>query len=235
MKTKIFITIIIVWTISLLFPIGKSLLNPAAVYCKTLGYKYIVEHTQIGDIGYCILPNNQKVDAWKFIRCEEGKGFGYCELNGYGIYTENDTCFCVLPNGTKIEMLSLMNLDLRETVCGDGVCGFPENYATCPQDCPSGSFDGYCDGVKDGICDKDCILFNQTDKDPDCQRGKEKLCLNIKDGICEENCPEDPDCKTSTFPIPFWIVPVFILAISILLFIYFFKKSKISKVYPPKS
>jgi len=69
----------------------------------------------------------------------------------------------------------------------------------------------------------------------DCRKIKKTICLNIKDGICEENCPEDPDCKIPTFSIPFWIFPVSILVFSILLFIYFFKKSKISKVYPPKS
>jgi len=87
---------------------------------------------------------------------------------------------------------------------------------------------------KNNICESN--LGENENNCQDCKKiTKEKICLNIKDGICEENCPEDPDCKTSTFPIPFWIVPISILVFSILLFIYFFKKSKISKVYPPKS
>jgi len=80
-------------------------------------------------------------------------------------------------------------------------------------------------------CPSDCLQSTEQNKSKEIER----VCLNIKDSICEENCPEDPDCKTSTSPIPFWIVPVSILVFSILLFIYFFKKSKISKVYPPKS
>jgi len=84
------------------------------------------------------------------------------------------------------------------------------------------------------VCDFD--LGENEYNCQDCRKIlKERICLNIKDGICEENCPEDPDCKTSTFPMPFWIIPISILVFSILLFIYFFKKSKISKVYPPKS
>jgi len=87
---------------------------------------------------------------------------------------------------------------------------------------------------KNNICESN--LGENENNCQDCKKiTKEKICLNIKDSICEENCPEDPDCKIPTFSIPFWIFPVSILVFSILLFIYFLKKSKISKVYPPKS
>lgn len=36
-------------------------------------------------------------------------------------------------------------------------CQAPENHASCPQDCPSGSNDQFCDTLSDGRCDPDCL------------------------------------------------------------------------------
>ncbi|MBI2151256.1 hypothetical protein HYU21_00840 [Candidatus Woesearchaeota archaeon] len=36
-------------------------------------------------------------------------------------------------------------------------CEASENYASCPQDCPSGGSDGFCDTLADGRCDPDCL------------------------------------------------------------------------------
>ena len=45
----------------------------------------------------------------------------------------------------------------------NGTCDFPENFATCPQDCPSGTKDGYCDKLQDGRCDPDCNPLDDED------------------------------------------------------------------------
>ena len=151
--------------------------NPAAVYCTALGYEYRVEKTDQGDIGYCILPDDQKVDAWQFLQGKVAQDKNYCATKGYGqkIVTDpkkclqflSDSCLvCVLSDGKEVEVTGLMNLMLKETTCGDGNCGIPENYKTCPHDCPSGSSDGYCDRVKDGKCDPDCSVK----EDPDCRQ-----------------------------------------------------------------
>lgn len=158
----------------LLMPSTFAMSNPAAVYCEELGYKYEIKRTEKGDVGLCVLPNGEKVDAWDFLRGKVAKEYSYCARNGYEMKTVKDESFCMrifsdecsvcIVDGEEVEVTDLMNLSFEETVCGDGTCGFPENYKSCPEDCPSGGIDEYCDGVKDGKCDPDC----SPEQDPDC-------------------------------------------------------------------
>jgi len=179
-----------------------GLLNPARVYCESMGYIYTTTSTPEGDIGICILPDSSQVEAWKFLLGEEGRNYSYCERKGYELKITDDfekcstfltkTCaVCVLPNGTEIEVTRLMNLNFEEGSCGDGMCVLGENYLTCPQDCPSGLIDGYCDGIADGICDPDCLSQPTPKLDSDCP-----VCGN---NVCEQEetfntCPQD--CPT---------------------------------------
>jgi hypothetical protein len=56
-----------------------SLLNPAAAYCSALGYKYTIRNTPQGQVGICILPNGEEVNAWDFFY---GKvALNYCTIN----------------------------------------------------------------------------------------------------------------------------------------------------------
>lgn len=172
-------TILSIMIVAALAASATALRNPAAVYCEAAGYTYAVEHTAQGDTGYCQLTGGQKVEAWRFIQGAEAPDKSYCAQKGYKIKTVNDpqkcalfglpTCaVCVLADGSEVEVTQLMNLTFTEGQCGDGTCGYPENYDTCPKDCPSGGLDGYCDGLKDGICDPDCLNQNKTSQDPDC-------------------------------------------------------------------
>ena len=158
---------------------ASALRNPAAVYCDAAGYTYAVEHTPDGDTGYCQLTGGQKVGAWKFLQGNEATDKSYCSQKGYKLKVVNDpvkcavfglpSCaVCVLADGSEVEVTALMNLSFTEGECGDGVCGYPENHATCQKDCPPGGLDGLCDGVKDGRCDPDCVIQNTTIKDQDC-------------------------------------------------------------------
>ncbi|RLE30841.1 hypothetical protein DRJ54_01825 [Candidatus Acetothermia bacterium] len=178
-----------------IIPFSQGMLNPAQVYCEALGYQY----TTHDDRGFCILPDNSEVDAWEFLQGKVATEYSYCETRGLAIKTVNDSekcirflldecAVCVLPNGEEVEVTELMNLSFDETVCGDGVCGLPENYNTCPQDCPSGSWDNYCDGASDGICDPDCKYQETPQKDPDCPFCGDNVCG--EDENCE-SCPED--------------------------------------------
>jgi putative hemolysin len=157
-----------------LFP-SSALKNPAAVYCQSLGYNYRIEMADNGEVGYCLLPNGQSVDAWEFLLGEAGQEFGYCARMGLRqeVVEGYRTCFlfatpscaaCILGNGSKVEVTRLMNLSFNEATCNDGRCGFPEDYRSCPADCPTGGLDGACDGMRDGKCDPDC----QGAADPDC-------------------------------------------------------------------
>jgi len=203
MKTIINITII-----SFLFLAGKvyALLNPADVYCNALGYESITEHTPEGDMAMCRLPNGQTVDAWKFIAGEVAQEYSYCVKNGYGIKTVNHRAYCILPDGSEKEVTELMGLSFEETTCGDGSCGIPENYSTCPQDCPSGGWDGYCDKVKDGKIDPDCgegedpdaVLTGDLDGDGDVDRNDLNILLldrnkPVSQSACGSACDLDGD------------------------------------------
>lgn len=153
---------------------SHALMNPSAVYCTALGYKYIVVATTLGERGLCEVSNEQVFDAWDFLKGNIGQEYSFCKLFGYEIKTikDSDKCLkflteecavCILENGSEVEVTELMGLSFEETRCGDGSCGIPENHSSCPQDCPSGGWDGYCDKVKDGKIDPDCI----EGEDPD--------------------------------------------------------------------
>jgi putative hemolysin len=155
--------------------IAYALRNPAAVYCTALGYTYSAETTAQGQQGICRLPDGSSVGGWQFLQGYVARDYSYCSKMGYELKVIEDRAkceifglpncaVCVLPDSTEVEVTQLMGLNFKETTCGDGVCGIPENFATCPQDCPSGGYDGYCDGIADGICDPDCL----NGEDPDC-------------------------------------------------------------------
>jgi len=122
----------------------SAMRNPAAGYCTALGYQYTDEIGPDGSMtGYCVLANNQRVDAWKFLRGEVAQDQSYCTMQGYGIKTVNDsnTCkifltrscaVCVMPDGSMTEITKLMKLDFREKICNDKVCCDPKTDATCP-------------------------------------------------------------------------------------------------------
>jgi putative hemolysin len=138
-----------------LLPLAASaLLNPAAVYCTGLNYTYAVEETEYGQIGVCLLPGNQPVDAWQFLQGTEGREAGYCALMGYetrtvtdpetcaGIYA--DSCaVCVLPDGREAEVTALMDLSFREpdlviepAACEGGVCAAATTEEAAPPSTP---------------------------------------------------------------------------------------------------
>ncbi len=206
-----------------------ALKNPAALYCYKLGYDYQIKTDEKGNqYGICVFPNKKSCVAWKFLWGECGKEYSFCTKKGYEMKTIKDRkkcahllspkcAVCILPDNREIEVTKLMQLELKEGVCGDGKCVLGENYKNCPKDCPSGGADGYCDKVKDGICDPDCI----KKEDPDCQKvavcsngkcekgenykncpqdcpsgGKDNYCDRAIDGICDPDClaNEDLDC-----------------------------------------
>ncbi|MFH7873457.1 MAG: DUF333 domain-containing protein, partial [Candidatus Aenigmatarchaeota archaeon] len=53
----------------------EEIANLAAVFCKRYGYEYRIEKTNKGEIGYCIMPNGEACDEWKFYRGECGERY----------------------------------------------------------------------------------------------------------------------------------------------------------------
>ena len=177
MKSRARIILIVMLLLFVSTNSASALKNPSGVYCKELGYEYITATMPDGgQRGFCILPDDQIVDAWEFLEGKVGQEYSYCEKEGYEIKTvaDSEACsriftyecaVCILEDGTEVEVTELMNLSFIESVCGDGICGLPENFETCPEDCPSGELDEYCDGLADRICDPDC----EEKDDPDCE------------------------------------------------------------------
>jgi putative hemolysin len=173
---------IVIAALLMLASSASALRNPAAVYCEALGNAYVVERAAGGDTGYCLVRGNAtKVDAWQFLQGKAAPKESYCAKKGYELRVVKDpqvcgkllvpSCSVCVKGGMETEVTRLMGLTFEETVCGDGHCGFPEDYGNCPKDCPSGRFDSLCDGVRDGVCDPDCAAQNRTSADPDCAGG----------------------------------------------------------------
>jgi putative hemolysin len=183
------VTIILIQLLLLIYPsLSEAILNPATVYCNALGYTYVTG-------GICQLPDGQQVSAQDFVAGKVAQNWSYCAQNGYEVkHIETseckNCCVCVLQDGREVEVTKLMGLSLQETKCGDGTCGIPENYATCPADCPSGGWDGYCDGVKDGKIDPDCVegedpdwvavIPGDLDKDGDVDQNDVNILLSLR-------------------------------------------------------
>jgi putative hemolysin len=149
--------------------------NPAAVYCRALGFTYSVQQTPEGERGVCRLPDQTEVGAWEFLQGKVAQEYSICRKLGRPMMTvtrsshctrlHSDECaVCILEDQTQNEVTRLMGLTYNETVCGDGSCGIPENSQTCPDDCPSGGSDGLCDALEDGVVDPDCAWGEDPDQ-----------------------------------------------------------------------
>ncbi|MGB9749159.1 MAG: DUF333 domain-containing protein [Candidatus Woesearchaeota archaeon] len=198
-----------------------GMLNPAAVYCEAMGYKYLQEE------GLCELSNGERVSDWDFLEGKVAQDYSYCSKQGYQIKTindPNDKCLkflteecavCILPNGTEIEVTDLMELNFREGVCGDGRCVLGESYENCPEDCPKTEPEEATEekiqeetpketpeipvSKEEKICGNNFCDAQESYKNcpEDCPSGsKDGYCDMVKDGICDPDCMqgEDSDC-----------------------------------------
>ncbi len=180
-----------------------AMLNRAAAYCSALGYENLTGLVKKGETALCKLPNNVIVDAYDFLRGKIALEWSYCAQEGYEAkrVEESDVCWdctvCILPDGDEVEVTKLMGLNVRETSCGDGSCGIPEDFTSCPQDCPSGGWDNYCDGIQDQICDPDCV--ERDENDPDCPL----IFVDIKPGSCPNplELPHKPAKNKGVLPV----------------------------------
>ncbi len=68
----------------------KGIANPAAFYCKELGYEYKIVKTEQGEKGICKLPNKKECDEWGFFSGTCGKEYSYCTKQGYDTKTKMD-------------------------------------------------------------------------------------------------------------------------------------------------
>ncbi len=52
--------------------------NPAAIYCKELGYEYRITQTSKGEEGICVFPDGGECEEWKFLAGKCGRERSYC-------------------------------------------------------------------------------------------------------------------------------------------------------------
>jgi len=64
--------------------------NPAAVYCRELGYEYQVVDAAEGQHGVCVLPDGSECDGWGFLQGKCGQSYSYCATQGYDLVTKSD-------------------------------------------------------------------------------------------------------------------------------------------------
>ena len=60
----------------------SALSNPAAGYCKSLGYDYKIEKTADGEYGVCIIKG-KAYDEWDFYSGKVAQNYNYCGKKGY--------------------------------------------------------------------------------------------------------------------------------------------------------
>jgi putative hemolysin len=64
--------------------------NPAATYCKELGYEYRITQTSKGEQGVCVFPDSKECEEWKFLAGRCGQERSYCAKQGLDIKTKTD-------------------------------------------------------------------------------------------------------------------------------------------------
>lgn len=64
--------------------------NPAAVYCRELGYDYRIVETDEGEQGVCAFPNGSECNDWTFLEGKCGQSHSYCARHGYGSKVKTD-------------------------------------------------------------------------------------------------------------------------------------------------
>jgi len=135
------ITILLLAICMITVPAG-AMINPSAGYCMELGYQYMDTVGTDGSMtGYCMLPGNQSVDAWKFLQGTAAPEMSYCKKQGFEVQTVNDPAVCgmlgspcavcVKADGSTQEVTKLMGLDFREKICNDKICCDPATDKTC--------------------------------------------------------------------------------------------------------
>jgi len=69
---------------------APGMANPAAVYCRELGYEYEIADTDEGQSGACIFPDGSQCNEWSFLQGKCGQSRSYCARHGYGLITKTD-------------------------------------------------------------------------------------------------------------------------------------------------
>ncbi len=127
--------------------------NPAAVYCRDLGYNYEVVNGARGEQGVCALPDGSRCDEWEFLEGTCGQAYSYCAKQGMNMTTRTDGNdpftreygVCVRGKQQVGPVTGLMGLSQKAAVGtprpAPSGAGAAPLTSTAPQAASSGSFD----------------------------------------------------------------------------------------------
>ena len=110
--------------------------NPAAVYCRDMGYEYRTISSPQGQTGICQLPNGKTCDQWDFLAGKCGTNYSFCAKHGYNLKTLNDGknpfsreyAVCTTVSGKQVgSVTALSHLPEKAAGCYPGPC--PEETA----------------------------------------------------------------------------------------------------------
>ncbi|MDR8525974.1 DUF333 domain-containing protein [Shewanella fidelis] len=108
-------------------PPTTQLANPASTYCVSLGGQVEIEKQTDGEVGYCQLPNGERIEEWTLYRkahsqtAEEDSKLVKPQVGKPNPATQNciaqggtvdlATSMCTLPSGEQIEQWQLYRRD----------------------------------------------------------------------------------------------------------------------------
>jgi putative hemolysin len=110
------------------------LANPAAVYCRDLGYDYQMVNDGAGGVrGECVMPDGVQCDAWDFLAGKCAPEHSYCAQQGYGLRVQADGknpfsreyAVCLDKNGKSLG--SATDLDALPKKATGSQCSNPPN------------------------------------------------------------------------------------------------------------
>lgn len=64
--------------------------NPAAVYCRELGYQYRIVNINKKQHGVCTFLDGSECEGWQFLTGKCGEKYSYCAKQGYGLIVKTD-------------------------------------------------------------------------------------------------------------------------------------------------
>jgi putative hemolysin len=75
--------------------------NPAATYCRELGYDYRVGRSSKGEEGICVFPDGKECEEWKFLSGKCGRERSYCARQGLDVVTKNNGADSLSPESAE--------------------------------------------------------------------------------------------------------------------------------------
>ena len=181
--------------------------NPAATYCKDLGYQYRIAQTNKGEEGICVFPDGQQCEEWAFLAGKCGKPRSYCAKQGLDEVTKTDGrnplsrdyAVCVNQKqevGSASEMMGLSEKATRSSIPALQSAPAPEQAPLTGS--PPASFDwrnqagqNWMTAVKNqGSCGS-CWAFSAvgaTEGAYNVQSGNPNLDLNLAEEYLVSDC-----------------------------------------------